>query len=84
MSNKNDKNSKNTNKKKTPLQMGAAISNWLSLGLMIIGLIMVVLKLFGIIPVTWFVAWLPFLIGVIVGFAWFIFAMIMINIFKKR
>lgn len=73
-----------TKKKKTPLMIGATISNWLSFALMIIGLIMVGLRLFGLISISWGVAWAPFVAGMAVGILWFIFAMIMINVFKKR
>lgn len=82
---------KNTNnkadvkkKKKTPLMIGATIFNWLSFALMIVSLIMVVLKMFGVIPVSWGVAWAPFVAGMAVGILWFIFVMIMINVFGKR
>ena len=91
MSKKKNSNYKNTSnktdakkKKKTPLMIGATISNWLSFALMIIGLIMVGLKMFNVIPVSWEVAWAPFLAGVTVGIVWFIFVMIMINVFKKK
>lgn len=84
MPKKNNIKSKNTKQKKTPLMIGATISNWLSFALMIIGLVMVGLKMFDVIPVSWGVAWAPFLAGVTVGIVWFIFVMIMINVFKKK
>lgn len=71
-------------KKNTPLLIGAKIANWTSFVLMILSLIMVVLKLFNLIPLSWGIVWAPFVSGVILGIVWAIFAMIMINVFHKR
>ena len=79
---KNSKKKK-TWKEKTPLQKGATVSNWGSVILMASTFVLFILKIIGI-NLSWTAVWIPFIAGVILGFVWFFFVLIMINVFGKR
>lgn len=73
-------------KKKTGLQKGAVITNWLSMALLVCWFIGLILLLFHVLPtiITPTVVWGCLLAAAVIGFAWFFFVIIMINVFGKR
>lgn len=76
-------------KNKTPLQKGATVANWLSFILMGIGILLLIINCIMAAAVdkillSWNICWIIFASGFAVGVLWFIFVMIMLNVFHKR